>query len=53
MFVLVPGRGLQEAFRIGEEIRDAVTQVNPKPIKLKLEKVIQHPKNNLPPPAVL
>lgn len=37
--MLVPGRSLQQAFKIGEEIRDAVTADNPKPIKLKLEKV--------------
>ena len=40
LFVVVPGRNLQQAFKIGEEIRDAVTAANPKPIKLKLEKVI-------------
>lgn len=39
LFVQVPGRNLQQAFKIGEEIRDAVTAANPKPIKLKLEKV--------------
>ena len=39
LFVVVPGRNLQQAFKIGEEIRDAVTAANPKPIKLKLEKV--------------
>ncbi|KAF6039857.1 REV3L [Bugula neritina] len=39
LFVLVPGRDLKAAFKVGEEIRDAVTAVNPKPIKLKLEKV--------------
>ena len=39
LFVLVPGRSLADAFKIGEEIRDAVTADNPKPMKLKLEKV--------------
>lgn len=41
MFVLVPGRCRQEAFRIGSEIADAVTQQNPFPVQLKLEKVYQ------------
>lgn len=41
MFVLVPGRNRAEAFRIGEEIAEAVTQINPHPVKLKLEKVYQ------------
>lgn len=41
MFVLVPGRKREEAFRIGQEIADAVTQQNPYPVKLKLEKVYQ------------
>lgn len=41
MFVLVPGRSREEAFRIGEEIADAVTKQNPHPVKLKLEKVYQ------------
>lgn len=41
MFVLVPGKSREEAFRIGKEIADAVTNDNPKPVKLKLEKVYQ------------
>uniref|UniRef100_A0A6P4FM18 DNA polymerase zeta catalytic subunit n=2 Tax=Drosophila rhopaloa TaxID=1041015 RepID=A0A6P4FM18_DRORH len=41
MFVLVPGRNRAEAFRIGEEIAQAVTDMNPQPVKLKLEKVYQ------------
>uniref|UniRef100_A0A1B0A7J0 DNA polymerase zeta catalytic subunit n=1 Tax=Glossina pallidipes TaxID=7398 RepID=A0A1B0A7J0_GLOPL len=41
MFVLVPGRNREEAFRIGTEIAEAVTQANPHPVKLKLEKVYQ------------
>ncbi|XP_055679121.1 DNA polymerase zeta catalytic subunit [Lutzomyia longipalpis] len=41
MFVLVPGRSREEAFRIGAEIAEAVTKDNPKPVKLKLEKVYQ------------
>lgn len=42
MFVLVPGRSREEAFRIGAEIADTVTKQNPFPVKLKLEKVY-HP----------
>ncbi|KAG8252327.1 DNA polymerase zeta catalytic subunit, variant 2 [Homalodisca vitripennis] len=41
MFVLVPGKSREEAFRIGAEIAEAVTNDNPKPVKLKLEKVYQ------------
>lgn len=41
LFVLVPGRSRSEAFRIGAEIATAVTQDNPSPVKLKLEKVYQ------------
>ncbi|EDW74045.1 uncharacterized protein Dwil_GK21718 [Drosophila willistoni] len=41
MFVQVPGRNRAEAFRIGEEIAQAVTDINPQPVKLKLEKVYQ------------
>lgn len=41
LFVLVPGRSREEAFRIGAEIAAAVTDDNPNPIKLKLEKVYQ------------
>ncbi|XP_039483867.1 DNA polymerase zeta catalytic subunit isoform X1 [Drosophila santomea] len=41
MFVLVPGRNRAEAFRLGEEIAKAVTEMNPQPVKLKLEKVYQ------------
>lgn len=39
--MLVPGRTREDAFRIGTEIVDAVTQANPHPIKLKLEKIYQ------------
>lgn len=41
LFVLVPGRPKSEAFRIGSEIADAITNENPYPVKLKLEKVYQ------------
>ncbi|ELU09367.1 hypothetical protein CAPTEDRAFT_153186 [Capitella teleta] len=39
MFLQLEGRTKEEAFKIGQEIADAVTQANPKPIKLKFEKV--------------
>ncbi|XP_072974935.1 DNA polymerase zeta catalytic subunit isoform X1 [Typha angustifolia] len=39
MFVLLKGRSLEEAFRIGKEIASAVTAMNPDPVTLKLEKV--------------
>ncbi|KAG1708451.1 DNA polymerase zeta catalytic subunit [Nymphon striatum] len=39
LFVLLPGRTKQEAFQIGNEIAEAVTANNPKPVKLKFEKV--------------
>lgn len=35
------GRSREEAFSIGAEIASAVTQANPVPVKLKLEKVYQ------------
>uniref|UniRef100_A0A1I8QAE6 DNA polymerase zeta catalytic subunit n=1 Tax=Stomoxys calcitrans TaxID=35570 RepID=A0A1I8QAE6_STOCA len=41
LFVLVPGRNREEAFRIGEEIAEVITKNNPQPVKLKLEKVYQ------------
>ncbi|XP_036146254.1 DNA polymerase zeta catalytic subunit isoform X2 [Monomorium pharaonis] len=42
LFVLLPGKSREEAFTIGEEIADAVTAINPPPVKLKFEKVL-HP----------
>ena len=39
MFVLLRGVSKDEAFRIGREICDCVTGDNPKPVKLKFEKV--------------
>lgn len=38
MFVHLPGRSREEAFRIGAEIAAAVTAQNPKPVKLQFEK---------------
>lgn len=42
MFVLLRGRSRLEAFRIGREMEQAVTALNPKPVKLKFEKVLHH-----------
>jgi hypothetical protein len=39
MFVSLPGKTKEEAFKIGHDIADKVTMMNPKPIKLKFEKV--------------
>jgi DNA polymerase zeta len=42
LFVHLKGRTRDQAFTIGEEISKAVTKMNPRPIKLKFEKVY-HP----------
>ena len=39
MFIELKGRTKDEAFKIGQDIADAVTADNPKPVKLKFEKV--------------
>lgn len=39
MFVLLKGRSLKEAFTIGQEIASAITELNPNPVTLKMEKV--------------
>ena len=39
LFVLLKGASKEEAFRIGKEIVERVTAENPKPVKLKFEKV--------------
>ncbi|XP_070781827.1 DNA polymerase zeta catalytic subunit [Enoplosus armatus] len=39
MFVLLKGATKEQAFQIGNEIAEAVTATNPKPVKLKFEKV--------------
>lgn len=39
LFVHLKGRTKDEAFRIGNEIAAAVTKANPRPVKLKFEKV--------------
>ncbi|KAK6429147.1 DNA polymerase zeta [Oleoguttula sp. CCFEE 5521] len=42
LFVYLKGRTKADAFRIGDEIAKAVTDLNPRPVKLKFEKVY-HP----------
>ncbi|RMZ88497.1 hypothetical protein DV736_g4272, partial [Chaetothyriales sp. CBS 134916] len=42
LFVYLKGRTREQAFDIGEEIAAAVTNMNPRPVKLKFEKVY-HP----------
>jgi DNA polymerase zeta len=39
MFVLLPGRSLDDAFRIGSEIAAEVTARFPEPVRLQFEKV--------------
>ncbi|KAJ5594294.1 C4-type zinc-finger of DNA polymerase delta [Penicillium hispanicum] len=42
LFIYLKGRTRDQAFDIGEEIAQAVTEMNPRPVKLKFEKVY-HP----------
>ncbi|CAO2657595.1 Nn.00g037210.m01.CDS01 [Neocucurbitaria sp. VM-36] len=42
LFVYLKGRTRDQAFTIGEEIAEAITAANPRPVKLKFEKVY-HP----------
>lgn len=39
IFIKIPGRSTAEAFQFGEEFCKAVTDSNPPPVQLKLEKV--------------
>ncbi|CAJ1077657.1 LOW QUALITY PROTEIN: DNA polymerase zeta catalytic subunit [Xyrichtys novacula] len=39
LFVLLKGATKEQAFKIGNDIAEAVTATNPKPVKLKFEKV--------------
>ncbi|KAG0198603.1 DNA polymerase zeta [Mortierella sp. GBA30] len=41
MFVQLKGRTRQEAFEIGYDIAETITKMNPRPVKLKFEKVYQ------------
>ncbi|KAF7535932.1 hypothetical protein G7054_g4945 [Neopestalotiopsis clavispora] len=42
LFVYLPGRSRDQAFDIGNEIAKTITDMNPRPVKLKFEKVY-HP----------
>lgn len=42
LFINFPGKSKEDAFKIGKEIANKVTSMNPEPIKLKFEKVY-HP----------
>lgn len=42
MFVLLKGRTVKQSFQIGHEIASAITEMNPNPVTLKMEKVY-HP----------
>ncbi|KAG2322148.1 hypothetical protein Bca52824_015361 [Brassica carinata] len=41
MFVLLKGRTVKEAFEVGQEIASGITEMNPYPVTLKMEKVYQ------------
>jgi DNA polymerase zeta len=40
LFIYLRGKTKDQAFRIGHDIADSITALNPAPIKLKFEKVI-------------
>lgn len=42
LFVLLPGRTKEDAFKIGAEIASQATARNPPPVTLKMEKVALH-----------
>ncbi|KAI0365248.1 hypothetical protein BV20DRAFT_1039013 [Pilatotrama ljubarskyi] len=39
LFIYLPGKTKEQAFRIGQDMADTITQMNPAPVKLKFEKV--------------
>ena len=39
LFIYLPGKTKEQAFRIGYDIAETITLMNPSPIKLKFEKV--------------
>lgn len=41
LFVYLKGRTREQAFQIGDEISKTITDMNPRPVKLKFEKVYQ------------
>jgi DNA polymerase elongation subunit (family B) len=42
LFIYLQGKSKDQAFRIGHDIADSITALNPAPIKLKFEKVIYY-----------
>ena len=49
LFVHLPGKTKDEAFLIGNDIAQTITRMNPKPVKLKFEKVRRRVYRGLPP----
>lgn len=47
LFIYLPGKTKDQAFRIGQDMADSITQMNPAPIKLKFEKVSNKSYNTL------
>lgn len=39
LFISLEGKTKEQAFRLGNEMADAITAMNPRPVKLKFEKV--------------
>ncbi|KAI0825134.1 hypothetical protein BC628DRAFT_1321043 [Trametes gibbosa] len=39
LFIYLPGKTKDQAFRIGQDMADSITKMNPAPVKLKFEKV--------------
>ena len=39
LFIYLRGKTKEQAFRIGQDMADTITAMNPAPIKLKFEKV--------------
>ncbi|KAI0335271.1 hypothetical protein GY45DRAFT_1240755 [Cubamyces sp. BRFM 1775] len=39
LFIYLPGKTKEQAFRIGQDMADSITKMNPAPVKLKFEKV--------------
>ena len=39
LFIYLPGKTKDQAFRVGQDMADTITSMNPAPVKLKFEKV--------------
>ena len=39
LFIYLRGKTKEQAFRIGQDMADTITRMNPAPVKLKFEKV--------------